>query len=105
MSDVMTRAVVAVGRDAQFEDIVQLMEPWKVRAVSVLEGDGRVIEVVPEADLLPEEEFRDSDPEGSIEAARAPDPSHDREGKDRWTAPPSSSFSASPTWLRSSSSL
>lgn len=33
-----------------------------------------------------------------IEAARAPDPTHDREGQDRWTAPPSSSFSPSLAW-------
>ncbi|MGD1218431.1 MULTISPECIES: CBS domain-containing protein [Streptomyces] len=63
VSDVMTPTVVAVGRDAPFKDIVTLMEQWKVSALPVLEGEGRVIGVVSEADLLPKEEFRDSDPE------------------------------------------
>jgi CBS-domain-containing membrane protein len=58
----MTHTVVAVGRDAPFKEIVQTMEQWKVSAMPVLEGEGRVIGVVSEADLLPKEEFRDSDP-------------------------------------------
>ncbi|WP_055529619.1 CBS domain-containing protein [Streptomyces graminilatus] len=62
VSDVMTQTVVAVGRNALFKEIVQTMEQWKVSAVPVLEGEGRVIGVVSEADLLPKEEFRDSDP-------------------------------------------
>lgn len=60
--DVMTPAVVAVGRDASFKEIVRAMEQWKVSALPVLAGEGRVIGVVSEADLLPKEEFRDSDP-------------------------------------------
>ncbi|MER6124152.1 CBS domain-containing protein [Streptomyces sp. NPDC001795] len=63
VSDVMTHTVVAVGRDAPFKDIVRLMEQWKVSALPVLEGEGRVVGVVSEADLLPKEEFRDSDPD------------------------------------------
>ncbi|MFF3149250.1 CBS domain-containing protein, partial [Streptomyces sp. NPDC057927] len=63
VSDVMTRAVVAVGRKAPFKDVVERMEQWQVSALPVLEGDGRVIGVVSEADLLPKEEFRDSDPD------------------------------------------
>src|SRR4051794_31035925 len=59
----MTRTVVAVGRDAPFKEIVRTMEQWKVSAMPVLEGEGRVIGVVSEADLLPKEEFRDSDPD------------------------------------------
>ncbi|MGW3248928.1 CBS domain-containing protein [Streptomyces sp. NPDC001070] len=62
VSDVMTRAVVAVGRDASFKEIVTTMERWRVSAVPVLEGEGRVVGVVSEADLLPKEEYRDSDP-------------------------------------------
>ncbi|MDH6623098.1 CBS domain-containing protein [Streptomyces sp. LBL] len=61
VSDVMTQAVVAVGRDALFKEIVRTMEQWKVSAMPVLEGEGRVIGVVSEADLLPKEEFRDDD--------------------------------------------
>lgn len=43
VSDVMTRTVAAIGRDAPFKDVVTLMEEWKVSALPVLEGDGRVI--------------------------------------------------------------
>ncbi|RAJ77096.1 MULTISPECIES: CBS domain-containing protein [unclassified Streptomyces] len=63
VSDVMTHTVVAVGRDALFKDIVELMDQWKVGAVPVLEGESRVVGVVSEADLLPKEEFRDADPD------------------------------------------
>lgn len=62
VSDVMTRKVVAVRRDAPFKEIVRTMEQWQVSAMPVLEGEGRVIGVVSEADLLSKEEFRDSDP-------------------------------------------
>ncbi|MEW2256570.1 CBS domain-containing protein [Streptomyces sp. NPDC047869] len=73
VGDVMTRAVVAVGRKAPFKDIVERMEQWKVSALPVLEGDGRVIGVVSEADLLPKEEFRDSDPDRRTQLRRLPD--------------------------------
>ncbi|MEU6031471.1 CBS domain-containing protein [Streptomyces tauricus] len=55
----MTHTVVAVGREAPFKEIVELLGQWKVSAVPVLAGEGRVIGVVSEADLLPKEEFRD----------------------------------------------
>ncbi|MFI2435923.1 CBS domain-containing protein [Streptomyces sp. NPDC018693] len=61
VSDVMTHTVVAVGRDAPFKEIVELFDQWKVSALPVLEGEGRVIGVVSEADLLPKEEFRGVD--------------------------------------------
>ncbi|MFF3905600.1 CBS domain-containing protein [Streptomyces sp. NPDC001848] len=73
VSDVMTHAVVAVGRDAPFKDIVKLMEQWKVSALPVLEGEGRVVGVVSEADLLPKEEFRDADPDPYSRALRRSD--------------------------------
>lgn len=53
VSDVMTHTAVAVGRRATYKEIVELMEQWKVSALPVLEGEGRVIGVVSEADLLP----------------------------------------------------
>ncbi|GAA3379008.1 CBS domain-containing protein [Streptomyces sannanensis] len=62
VSDVMTHTAVAVGRRATYKEIVALMEQWKVSAVPVLEGEGRVIGVVSEADLLPKEELRVDDP-------------------------------------------
>jgi CBS domain-containing protein len=69
VSDVMTQTVVAVGRGAPFKEIVRTMEQWKVSAMPVLEGEGRVIGVVSEADLLAKEEFHDSDP-GLVEQRR-----------------------------------
>lgn len=62
VSDVMTRTVVALRRDAHFKDIAKTMRQRKVSALPVLEGDGRVVGVVSEADLLPKEEFRHSEP-------------------------------------------
>ncbi|MGW7456271.1 CBS domain-containing protein [Streptomyces sp. NPDC054797] len=63
VSDVMTHtAIAAVGREASYKEIVELMHQWKVSALPVLEGEGRVVGVVSEADLLPKEEFRQDDP-------------------------------------------
>ncbi|MFE6282095.1 CBS domain-containing protein [Streptomyces sp. NPDC057877] len=73
VSDVMTHTVVAVGRDASFKDIVRLMEQWRISALPVLAGEGRVIGVVSEADLLPKEEFRDSDPDRFTQRERLSD--------------------------------
>ncbi|MFF0561596.1 CBS domain-containing protein, partial [Streptomyces sp. NPDC004266] len=43
VSDVMTRTAIAVGRDAPYKEIVALLDRWKVSALPVLEGEGRVI--------------------------------------------------------------
>ncbi|MFK0156109.1 CBS domain-containing protein [Streptomyces sp. NPDC090493] len=71
--DVMTPTAVAVGRTARFKETVERMERWQVSALPVLEGDGRVTGVVSEADLLPKEAFRYSDPGRSVEPRRLPD--------------------------------
>ncbi|MFE4254196.1 CBS domain-containing protein [Streptomyces sp. NPDC056910] len=60
VSDVMTQTVAAVGRRAPFKEIVQLMQDWQISALPVIEGEGRVVGVVSEADLLPKEELRDN---------------------------------------------
>ncbi|ANS70200.1 CBS domain-containing protein [Streptomyces lincolnensis] len=73
VSDVMTHTVAAVGRRATFKEIVRLMQDWKVGALPVLEGEGRVVGVVSEADLLPKEEFRDSDPDRDTQLRRLSD--------------------------------
>ncbi|MCB5180873.1 CBS domain-containing protein [Streptomyces antimicrobicus] len=62
VSDVMTHTAVAIGREASYKEIVELMHEWKVSALPVLEGEGRVVGVVSEADLLPKEEFRRAEP-------------------------------------------
>ncbi|GHG97317.1 CBS domain-containing protein [Streptomyces lanatus] len=73
ISDVMTHTVAAVGRKATFKEIARLMQDWKVSALPVLEGEGRVVGVVSEADLLPKEEFRDSDPDRYTQLRRLSD--------------------------------
>lgn len=73
VSDVMTGAVVAVGRKALFKDIIERMEQWQVSALPALEGDGRVIGLVSEADLLSKVEFRDSDPDRVTQQRRLSD--------------------------------
>jgi len=73
VSDVMTHTVAAVGRKANFKEIVQLMEQWKVSALPVLEGEDRVVGVVSEADLLHKEEFRDGDPDRITQLRRLSD--------------------------------
>ncbi|MFE7548724.1 CBS domain-containing protein [Streptomyces gardneri] len=57
VADVMTKKVVAVLPGAEFKEIVAAMERWQVTAVPVVEGEGRVVGVVSEADLLLKEEF------------------------------------------------
>lgn len=73
VSDVMTHTVAAVGREATFKEMVQLMQEWKISALPVIEGEGRVVGVVSEADLLPKEEFRDDDPDRSTQLRRLAD--------------------------------
>lgn len=52
VDDVMTHAVIAVGPDAPVKEIVESMRRWRISALPVLVGDGRVVGVVSEADLL-----------------------------------------------------
>ncbi|MCX4234809.1 CBS domain-containing protein [Streptomyces ortus] len=69
----MTHTVVAVGREASFKEIVELLAQWKVSALPVLAGEGRVIGVVSEADLLRAEELRDADDEATARAGVPPE--------------------------------
>ncbi|CAM5455344.1 CBS domain-containing protein [Streptomyces avidinii] len=62
VNDVMTKTVVTVTPAAEFEEIATAMERWKVTAVPVIEGEGRVVGVVSEADLLTKEEFHEHGP-------------------------------------------
>ncbi|MEV5872833.1 CBS domain-containing protein [Streptomyces sp. NPDC052101] len=73
VSDVMTHTVVAVGRPAPFKEIVQLMRDWRISALPVIEGEGRVVGVVSEADLLPTEELRDAPGDGYTRLRRPAD--------------------------------
>ncbi|MFE1409368.1 CBS domain-containing protein [Streptomyces sp. NPDC058746] len=69
VADVMTTKVIAVTPDTGFKDIAAAMERWKVTALPVIEGEGHVVGVVSEADLLPKEEFHEHRP-GMIEQMR-----------------------------------
>ncbi|MFS8204734.1 CBS domain-containing protein [Streptomyces sp. CWNU-52B] len=73
VSDVMTRTVATVDRKASFKEIVQTMQERKVSALPVVGAKGQVIGVVSEADLLPKEEFRDSDPDRYTQLRRLSD--------------------------------
>ncbi|MFE3283059.1 CBS domain-containing protein, partial [Streptomyces sp. NPDC059233] len=69
VADVMTADVVAVTPSTGFKDIAAALERWKVTALPVIEGEGRVVGVVSEADLLPKEEFHEHRP-GLVEQMR-----------------------------------
>ncbi|MGI5441040.1 CBS domain-containing protein [Streptomyces shenzhenensis] len=73
VSDVMTHTVAAVGPRASFKEMVRLMQDRKVSALPVIEGEGRVIGVVSEADLLPTEELRDDPDVGYLRLRRPAD--------------------------------
>ncbi len=69
VTDVMTTKVIAVTPTTGFKDIAAAMKRWKVTALPVVEGEGHVVGVVSEADLLPKEEFHEHSP-GMIEQMR-----------------------------------
>ncbi|MFJ8632390.1 CBS domain-containing protein [Streptomyces sp. NPDC093568] len=71
--DVMTRDVAVVDRDTAFKDIVRTLQERRVSALPVVDGGGRVLGVVSEADLLHKEEFRDSDPDRYTQLRRLSD--------------------------------
>jgi CBS-domain-containing membrane protein len=73
VSDVMTQAVVSVDRDTPFKEIVRILQQHRISAVPVVASDGTVAGVVSEADLLPKEEFRDSDPSRLAQLRRLDD--------------------------------
>lgn len=52
VKDVMTASVVAVGETTGYKDIIRALTGRRVSACPVLDGTGRVIGVVSEADLL-----------------------------------------------------
>ncbi|WP_084959951.1 CBS domain-containing protein [Thermoactinospora rubra] len=59
VKDIMTTGVVSVTPRTPFKDVAETLIAHAVSAVPVLDGDGRVIGVVSEADLLRKEEFRE----------------------------------------------
>lgn len=73
VSDVMTTTVVSIGPDTPFKEIVRILQRHKVTAVPVVRADGEVVGVVSEGDLLPKEEFRDSEPSRLTQLRRLDD--------------------------------
>ncbi|HZC99633.1 MAG TPA: CBS domain-containing protein [Actinomycetes bacterium] len=57
--DVMTQDVVTITEQEPFVEIVRLMAVHKVSALPVVDGAGRVVGIVSEADLLRKEEYQD----------------------------------------------
>ena len=64
VADVMTYNVVAVRQQAEFKDIVSVMNRRRVSAFPVLDSHNRVIGVVSEADLLPREAYQHGQKQG-----------------------------------------
>ena len=64
--DVMTTEVVTVDQDAPFKQVAELLAERRVSALPVLDGQGRVVGVVSEADLLRKEEFPDGPAGGRL---------------------------------------
>lgn len=62
VEDVMTQRVVTVQVATPFKDVARLLAERKVSAVPVLDGDGRLVGIVSEADLLRKEQYQDATP-------------------------------------------
>jgi CBS-domain-containing membrane protein len=63
VQDVMTRDVVAVGTDAPYQEIINMLSKRGISAVPVVDDSRRVLGVVSEADLLCKVEFAGEDAE------------------------------------------
>lgn len=66
VNDVMTRDVVTVTSDTPYKDVVDTLVRHGVSAAPVVDGDGRVLGVVSEADLLHKMEYAGSEPFAGI---------------------------------------
>ncbi len=64
----MTRAVVVVDEWAPFKEIARLMQEYRVSALPVVRGDGRLVGIVSEADLL----LKEGRPEGGRRLLEGP---------------------------------
>jgi CBS-domain-containing membrane protein len=64
--EVMTQDVVTVDEHAAFKEVARLLTERRVSALPVLDGEGRVVGIVSEADLLLKEEFPERPPEARL---------------------------------------
>lgn len=62
VKDMMTTEVVAVRRETTFKEMAAVLRRYRVSALPVVDGAGRVLGVVSEADLLAKEALADSGP-------------------------------------------
>jgi CBS domain-containing protein len=62
----MTQDVVTVDEHASFKEVATLLTGRRVSALPVLDGEGHVVGVVSEADLLRKEEFPEGLPRGRL---------------------------------------
>ena len=58
VDDVMTRRVVTVQVGTSFKDVARVLADRRVSAVPVLDGDGKLVGIVSEADLLRKEQYQ-----------------------------------------------
>jgi CBS domain-containing protein len=70
VSDVMTREVITVDPEVGFQQIADLLVSRGLSAVPVIDGDGVVVGMVSEADLLPKLEYADRQPHHPLAARR-----------------------------------
>ena len=61
VSEVMTRDVITVGPDTSFKEAVRRLEANRVSGLPVVDGYGKLVGVVSEADLLNKAEKREPD--------------------------------------------
>ena len=66
----MTQDVVTVDEHASFKEVATLLTERRVSALPVLDGEGRVVGIASEADLLLKEEFPQGPPDGRLFQSR-----------------------------------
>ncbi len=65
--DVMTTDLAVARPDTPFKDMVRVLAERRVRALPVVDGEGRLVGIVSETDLALKEEYRPGDPLPLIE--------------------------------------
>jgi CBS-domain-containing membrane protein len=68
--DVMTQDVVTIDEHASFKEVATLLTERRVSALPVLDGEGRVVGIVSEADLMLKEQFPQGPPDGRLFQSR-----------------------------------
>src|SRR5262249_52859999 len=70
VADLMTTNVMSVGETASFKEMVELIEQYRISALPVVDGNGHVVGVVSEADLLLKEDRIDLEEHHTFESGR-----------------------------------